>query len=148
MTPTIALDGPTSFAPLIDEAARQALAAEPGTFTLLVIITDGAVTEPGPSRDAIVAACRAPLGIIAVGVGDGPWDQMTEFDEHLPEREWDNFHVVLFHHLMTRLDGSLVAFAAEALREVPAQYMTARKLGLLSARKRTPATRGKRRVND
>jgi len=69
---------------------------------------------------------------LLVGVGDGPWEMMEEFDDALPQRQFDNFQFVNFHDIMVKYDGDELIFAREALMEIPEQYRCIKKLGLLS----------------
>jgi len=140
ITPTVKLQGPTSFAPLIREAIKIVKAQR--AYHILVIIADGEVTPDNDfttptaaTRAAIVEASEYPLSIIMVGVGDGPWDMMNEFDDGLPERKFDNFQFVNFFEVMkgnqVSTEAQEVGFAMAAMQEVPEQYHAIRKHGLL-----------------
>ena len=93
------LAGPTSFGPLIRQAAS--VVKRTGQYHILVIVADGQVTRgqdvpPGElsaceadTVAAIVEASALPLSIVLVGVGDGPWDMMKAFDDELPQRKFE-----------------------------------------------------------
>ncbi|KAE9102711.1 hypothetical protein PF010_g14013 [Phytophthora fragariae] len=131
ITPQIQLHGPTSFAPVIQEAIK-AVKEDPG-YHILVIIADGRVNQPSPTRNAIVEASKYPISIIMVGVGDGPWELMEEFDDQLPARRFDNFQFVEYNKVLKRnMKNPEAGFAMQALMEIPEQYQTIRKLGLLN----------------
>uniref|UniRef100_A0A0D9XYN0 RING-type domain-containing protein n=1 Tax=Leersia perrieri TaxID=77586 RepID=A0A0D9XYN0_9ORYZ len=95
--PHLRLSGPTSFSPII-EMATTIVEQSGGQYHVLVIIADGQVTRSVDTEfgqlstqeqmtvDAIVQASEFPLSIILVGVGDGPWDMMKEFDDNIPAR--------------------------------------------------------------
>jgi len=129
ITPHVALSGPTSFAPLIREAIKIVSLAQ--SYPLIIIIADGQVDNVKDTTQAIVEASNYPLSIIAIGVGDGPWEIMEEFDDKLPARKFDNFQFVPFSKTMERAENREVTFSVAALQEIPDQYQFIKNLGLL-----------------
>jgi hypothetical protein len=82
----VQLWGPTNFAPIINKQigfahAAHASAEHKGTaYYVLMIVTDGAITDMGATKDAIVAASHLPISIIIVGVGGADFSKMDELD--------------------------------------------------------------------
>ncbi|XP_038971982.1 E3 ubiquitin-protein ligase RGLG2-like [Phoenix dactylifera] len=145
LVPCLRLAGPTSFAPII-EMATTIVEQNGGQYHVLLIIADGQVTRSVDTEfgqlssqeqntvDAIVKASEFPLSIVLVGVGDGPWDMMKEFDDNIPARSFDNFQFVNFTEIMSKnmpQTRKEAAFALAALMEIPAQYKATLELGIL-----------------
>lgn len=124
VTPKIQLSGPTSFTPIIKHAIE--IVKHTGNYHILVIMTDGCVVDVDDTIQTIVEASKYPLSIIGVGVGDGPFDIMEEFDDKLPQREFDNFQFVNFNKVRERAISKNICveiqFAIDALQEIPEQY--------------------------
>jgi E3 ubiquitin-protein ligase RGLG len=121
VTPTLKLSGPTNFAPVIRQTI-QAVQRE-GGYHILVIVCDGQVTNEEATRQAIVEASNWPISIICVGVGDGPWEMMNEFDDALPSRRFDNFQFVEYNAVMQlNKKNPEAGFAISALMEIPGTF--------------------------
>lgn len=135
-TPQIKLSGPTNFAPIINRAIDLVKERGRRQYHILVIIGDGEVINVKETIKAIERASEYPLSIIMVGVGDGPWDTMEQFDDELPRRKFDNFQFVDFHRVLAESESHdprkmEAMFAVAALQEIPEQYREIRRLGLL-----------------
>nr|AFN89139.1 RING-type ubiquitin ligase [Mesembryanthemum crystallinum] len=155
IVPNLRLAGPTSFAPVI-EMAMTIVEQSGGQYHVLLIIADGQVTRSVDTErgrlspqeqktvDAIVAASKYPLSIVLVGVGDGPWDMMKEFDDNIPARDFDNFQFVNFTNIMAKNAPQTrkeTEFALSALMEIPLQYKATLELNLLGRRRGTSPER-------
>ncbi|XP_057486363.1 E3 ubiquitin-protein ligase RGLG2-like [Actinidia eriantha] len=155
IVPHLRLSGPTSFAPIIEMATRI-VEESGGQYHVLLIVADGQVTRSadtprgrlGPQEqntiDAIMKASKYPLSIILVGVGDGPWDTMREFNDNIPARAFDNFQFVNFTDIMSKNVDSLrkqTEFALSALMEIPSQYKATLELNISGRRTGDAPTR-------
>jgi E3 ubiquitin-protein ligase RGLG len=128
---TLNLSGPTNFGPIIRQATE--LVRRSGEYHILLLIADGQVDEVNDTVNAIVEASHHALSIIMIGVGDGPWGLMEEFDDLLPQRKFDNFQFVDFDSVCRKYPPETrdCAFAVHALMEIPEQYEFVKRNGML-----------------
>ncbi|MCI4374414.1 hypothetical protein PGIGA_G00005920 [Pangasianodon gigas] len=82
--PQVKLYGPTNFAPIIRHVSNFAQQAQQqntaSQYFVLLIITDGVITDMDHTRAAIVAASHLPMSIIIVGVGGADFTDMEILD--------------------------------------------------------------------
>ncbi|XP_038077700.1 copine-3-like isoform X2 [Patiria miniata] len=80
----ITLWGPTNVAPIITHVAKFAKVAnqdkKASQYFILLLLTDGVITDMYETRDAIVAASKLPMSIIIVGVGNADFSDMRMLD--------------------------------------------------------------------
>jgi len=77
------LSGPTHFSPLLQEVlkfTREEYSKDPNNYTILLILTDGAIHDMQQTIDAIVEMSKLPISIIIVGVGSANFSKMDELD--------------------------------------------------------------------
>ena len=92
---------------------------------ILIIITDGDVTDEARDCQAVCNASNFPISICAIGVGDGPFDKMDRFDNLKKGRKFDNFHFTDFTSFMKRMDRSEnpeLELATDVFTEIGAQH--------------------------
>uniref|UniRef100_H2YRM1 Uncharacterized protein n=1 Tax=Ciona savignyi TaxID=51511 RepID=H2YRM1_CIOSA len=80
----VRLWGPTNIAPIINHVGRFAFEAQlnpkAAQYFVLLIITDGEITDMEETSHAIVRASRLPMSIIIVGVGNADFTAMEFLD--------------------------------------------------------------------
>lgn len=127
--PQLKLWGPTNFAPIINHVscfARQAMQQRTASqYYVLLIITDGVITDIDQTRTAIVAASRLPMSIIIVGVGRADFSAMEFLDSDdklltAPTGDVASRDIVQFVPFR-EFQGSSVALAQSVLAELPDQ---------------------------
>ncbi|XP_046896185.1 copine-5 isoform X3 [Hypomesus transpacificus] len=132
---TVQLYGPTNFAPVVNHVASYAATVQDGSqYFVLLIITDGVISDMAHTKEAIVKAAKLPMSIIIVGVGQAEFDAMVELDGDdirissrgkLAERDIVQF--VPFRDYMDRTGNhvlSMARLAKDVLAEIPDQLIS------------------------
>jgi len=131
----VQLYGPTNFAPTVNHVASIARQFKDGSqYFILLIITDGIITDMPQTRKAIVDASTLPLSIIIVGVGNADFDAMDELDGDTvrltaPDGRMaarDIVQFVPFRDFLgksTNVQVSRLHLAREVLAEIPEQFL-------------------------
>ncbi|XP_043937782.1 copine-7 [Protopterus annectens] len=130
--PKIQLYGPTNVAPIITKVAKLAAeeekTKEASKYYILLILTDGVVTDMADTRESIVRASYLPMSIIIVGVGNADFTDMEILDGddgilRSPKGEPVLRDIVQFVPFREFKNASPAALAKCVLAEVPKQVV-------------------------
>uniref|UniRef100_A0A3B4XUK7 Copine-9-like n=1 Tax=Seriola lalandi dorsalis TaxID=1841481 RepID=A0A3B4XUK7_SERLL len=132
---TVQLYGPTNFAPVINQVARCAGEVTDGSqYFVLLMITDGVISDMAQTKEAVVNAASLPMSIIIVGVGPAEFDAMEELDGdevRVSSRgrfaERDIVQFVPFRDYIDRSGNqvlSMARLAKDVLAEIPDQLLS------------------------
>uniref|UniRef100_A0A8C6Q5L7 Copine family member IX n=1 Tax=Nothobranchius furzeri TaxID=105023 RepID=A0A8C6Q5L7_NOTFU len=132
---TVQLYGPTNFAPVINKVANCASEITDGSqYFVLLMITDGVISDMVQTKEAVVNAASLPMSVIIVGVGPAEFDAMEELDGdevrvssrgRLAERDIVQF--VPFRDYIDRSGNqvlSMARLAKDVLAEIPDQLLS------------------------
>ncbi|RWR94707.1 protein BONZAI 3 [Cinnamomum micranthum f. kanehirae] len=129
----VSLAGPTLFGHVINKAAQiasRSLSDNQTKYFVLLIITDGVITDLQETKDAIVKASDLPLSILVVGVGGADFKEMEALDadngqrlesltgriatrdivQFVPMREVQSGQISIVHSLLEELPGQFLAY--------------------------------------
>uniref|UniRef100_A0A3Q3WDF4 C2 domain-containing protein n=1 Tax=Mola mola TaxID=94237 RepID=A0A3Q3WDF4_MOLML len=148
---TVQLYGPTNFAPVINQVARCAAEVTDGSqYFVLLMITDGVISDMAQTKESVVNAASLPMSIIIVGVGPAEFDAMEELDGdevrvsskgRFAERDIVQF--VPFRDYIDRSGNqvlSMARLAKDVLAEIPEQLLSFMKSRGIEPRPPVPAT--------
>ncbi|XP_009780574.1 protein BONZAI 1-like [Nicotiana sylvestris] len=127
----VSLAGPTLFGPVITSAAHiasQSMTNNERKYFVLLIITDGVITDLQETMDALVQAADLPLSILIVGVGGADFKEMEILDADKGERLESTTgrvavrDIVQFVPLRDVQNGD-VSVVQSLLAELPSQFL-------------------------
>uniref|UniRef100_A0A8C1ZCW3 Copine VIII n=1 Tax=Cyprinus carpio TaxID=7962 RepID=A0A8C1ZCW3_CYPCA len=131
---SVRLYGPTYFSPVINHVARYASLVKDGSeYFILLIISDGVISDMAQTKESIVNASSLPMSIIIVGVGPAEFDEMIELDGdevRISSRgrfaERDIVQFVPFRDYIDPRGNhilSMARLAKDVLAEIPDQFL-------------------------
>uniref|UniRef100_A0AAY4DE79 C2 domain-containing protein n=1 Tax=Denticeps clupeoides TaxID=299321 RepID=A0AAY4DE79_9TELE len=132
---TVQLYGPTNFAPVVNHVARYAAAVQDGSqYFVLLIITDGVISDMAQTKEAIVNVSFIVCVTVVTLANFSPSSAMVELDGDdirissrgkLAERDIVQF--VPFRDYMDRTGNhvlSMARLAKDVLAEIPDQFIS------------------------
>lgn len=131
--PLVTLSGPTTLAPIIRQAIEVCKSYK-NELIILFVLTDGDMSDPKRDEQAIIEASNYPIAITVLGIGDGPFDTMVQFDDKIRGRKFDNFQFANFTAMekkFARMENPELELATHVFMELPLQYLAMKKLGYL-----------------
>ena len=127
----INLTGPTNFAPLINELNKtvkeELKKGKKMNYNILMILTDGQISDMKETKDALVEASFLPISVIIIGIGDNNFDNMDIldadenplYDKNGRKADRDLVQFVPFN----KFKDNPQKLAEEVLEEVPRQVV-------------------------
>lgn len=126
----IYLAGPTIFGPVINQAAlkaSQAAARGLHKYFVLLIITDGVITDLQESINELVKASGLPLSVLIVGVGGADFTEMEYLDADRGRLQSSDRNRVAVRDIVQfvplRNATGAVSLAHMLLAELPTQFL-------------------------
>ena len=121
----LTMSGPTVFTEVIELAAAQAISRQqlkPLSYTILLLLTDGAVSDVEATKRTLQSIADAPLSIVIVGIGNADFSAMQFLDD-FETRNSFNRDIVQFvefrHHEHDRM-----SLTRATLDEIPDQLVS------------------------
>ncbi|KAL9179977.1 hypothetical protein ACHAXT_007947 [Thalassiosira profunda] len=122
-TPLI-MSGPTVFTEVISLAAEQAKVRardNPLSYTILLLLTDGAVTDVEATKRTLASVADAPLSIVIVGIGRADFSAMQFLDD-FEKRADMNRDIVQFVEFSAH-EHNKTSLTRATLEEIPDQLV-------------------------
>lgn len=120
----LVMSGPTVFTEVIETAAARAMSSQSEaqrkgqqSYTVLLILTDGAVSDVQATAHSLNQVSHAPLSVVIVGLGDADFSSMQFLDDSSKPGKRDIAQFVQFN----RHASNSVALTSETLHEIPEQ---------------------------
>ncbi|XP_019169820.1 PREDICTED: protein BONZAI 1-like isoform X2 [Ipomoea nil] len=127
----VSLAGPTLFGPVINEAAQiagRSAAIKERKYFVLLIITDGVITDLEETKDAIIRASDLPLSILIVGVGGADFKEMEILDADKGDRLENSQGKVASRDIvqfvpLREVQSGEISVVQSLLAELPSQFL-------------------------
>jgi hypothetical protein len=119
------MSGPTVFTEVLQTAAAKATSSQEAaksqgkqSYTVLLILTDGSVSDPAATAQILKQIRNAPLSVVIVGVGNADFGAMQFLDD-ASSGDMDIAQFVSFN----QHSRNSVALTSETLHEIPDQLV-------------------------